>query len=506
VSAATPGRPRSSGSSRPGTVAAIDIGATSGRVILGRTGHGELGLRQVARFPNDPVRLRDGLHWDLVALYRGVLDGLAAAVRASPDLVSAGIDTWGVDYGLLRDGRMLGAPYHYRDDRNEAGVAAVHAVIGPSELYQRNGLQHLPFNTIFQLACDRSAGLLDLADAMLLIPDLLGYQLTGAVVAERTNASTTGLLDVRTGEWDRDLAGLAGLPQRLLPPLVDPGTPLGRLSGDALSRAGAAVSITAVGSHDTASAVAAIPNPGDAFAYVSCGTWGLAGVELDRPVLTQAARAAGFTNEGGVDGRVRFLRNVMGLWLLSESIRSWETVSGSPGGGSAARRSSVLQDLVGQAGQAEGPVPLFDVNDPRFLAPGDIPARIAGWCREHGEPVPGSRAELFRSVIESLAQAFADATATAAELSGTSVSVIHLVGGGSRNRLLCQATADRSGLPVVAGPAEATAIGNVLVQARAAGLVPGSLEALRALVATSVRLRRYQPRNLGAFPRSRPSR
>ncbi len=470
-----------------GSVAAVDLGATSGRVIVGHVDGGGLRLRHVARFANEPVRTRDGLHWNLLELYRQVLDGVAAAEReTSAQLASVGIDSWAVDYGLLRAGRLLGVPFHYRDDRTADGVATVHRAVGPEALYRRNGLQHLPFNTLFQLATE--GPLLELADRMLLVPDLLAYWLTGTEATERTNASTTGLLDPRTGEWDLELAELVGVPARLLAPLVDPGDVLGRTTPEVAAVVGRDVPVVAVGSHDTASAVVAVPSTDPDVAYVSCGTWGLVGLELDAPVLTEEARVAGFTNEGGVDGRTRFLHNVMGLWLLSESIRTWDR------GATAAQRSSTLQQLLAEAAAVTGPVAVFDVDDPRFLPPGDVPARIADWCREHDRPVPATRGEVVRSIVESLAQGFADAVRTAARLAGRSVSAIHVVGGGAQNTLLCQATADRSGLPVLAGPVEATAIGNVLVQARAAGLVRGGLDDLRALVASSFAPVRLDPR------------
>jgi rhamnulokinase len=479
-------------------LAAVDLGATSGRVILGRVASDRLELHHVARFPNEPLTLRDGLHWDLTGIYREVLGGLAAVVRQTPDIASVGIDSWAVDYALLRGGRMLGLPFHYRDERRDAaGPAAVHAKLGPAELFRRNGLQHLPFNTLFQLACDAADGVLDAADTMLLIPDLLAYQLTGTIGAERTNASTTGLLEATSREWDSELADLAGVPGGLLPPLADPGTALGAIDGAALRAVGAALPVTAVGTHDTASAVVAIPSTRSDVAYISCGTWALVGVELERPVLTDAARTAAFTNEGGVDGRVRFLHNVMGLWLLSESIRGWL----GPGA-TAAQQSSALQELLAQAAALPASVPVFDVDDPRFLAPGDLPGRIAAWLAEHDLPVPDSRAGLVRAIVESLAQAFADTVRAAAELSGVPVSAIHLMGGGSKNALLCRATADRSGLPVVAGPVEATAIGNLLVQARAVRLVSGSLESLRALVAATQQPHCYTPATTRKRPRN----
>jgi rhamnulokinase len=380
---------------------------------------------------------------------------------------------------------MWGEPFHYRDDRTARGVERVHGLVPFAEVYRRNGLQFLPFNTLYQYASDPRVAE---ADAALLNPDLVALLLPGSVAAERTNASTTGLLRVDSREWDVELAERLGIPASALPPLVDPGAELGRLRGAARERVGAALPVIAVGSHDTASAVVAVPmaDPSVA-AYISCGTWGLVGVELEAPIVTDAARDAGFTNAGGVDGRVRFLHNVTGLWLLSEAVRAWEAEDGAP---------VDLTGLLDAAADVRGDITLFDADDPRLAAPGDMPARIAAVIAESGAPVPRSRAALARSIIESIAQAFADAIRSAARLTGRRVDVVHLVGGGSLNRLLCQATADRCGLPVLAGPVEATALGNVLVQARAHGWFgrDASLETLRAVVAASVALDRYEPR------------
>ena len=470
-----------------GAVAAVDLGATSGRVIVGHVDQaaGTLELDHVARFPNGPVRLASGLHWDFTGLYRDLARGLADAFRREPGVASIGVDSWAVDHGLLRGDRLIGEPFHYRDARTEAAVDAVHARVPFEELYRRNGLQFLPFNTVYQLAAEQATGWLDLADSLLLIPDLIGFQLTGAKVAERTNASTTGLVAVASGEWDDDLIERLGLAPSVFAPLVAPGDRLGGLRAEVAGELGApaGIEIVAVGSHDTASAVVAVPMQPESAAYISCGTWGLVGVELEHPVTTDAAREANFTNEGGVDGRVRFLHNVMGLWLLSESVRWWERDG----------ETIDLAELLAAAASVTARVTVFDANDPRFLAPGDLPGRIAEWCREHGEPVPQSRAEFARSIIEGLAEAFAQTVRTASVLSGVDVETIHVVGGGALNELLCRRTADRSGLPVLAGPVEATAIGNVLVQARAQGLVDGDLESLRALVAQAFVPVRYEP-------------
>lgn len=470
-----------------GTVAAVDLGATSGRVILGHVDADDIRMEHVARFPNGPVTLHEGdreaLHWDVVELYRQVSAGLRDAFGRHPEIASIGIDSWAVDYGLLRDGRLLGLPYHYRDERHEHGVASVHEQVPAAELYARNGLQHLPFNTVFQFAADPSV---QLAQRALLVPDLLGYWLTGVEAAERTNASTTGLLHATTRGWDPTLRAAARLPSGLLPTLRDPGDRLGPLLPSVADAVGGRAPVTLVGSHDTASAVVAVPATEPDFAYISSGTWSLVGVELDAPVLSDAARRANCTNEGGVDGRVRFLKNVSGLWLLSESVRTWER------GGDHVD----LEALLASAAAVAAPVPVFDVADESFTPPGDMPSRIAAWCRAHGLSAPANRAEFVRSILESLAAAYASTLETITTVTGKDVRQVHIVGGGSQNRLLCQLTADRTGLPVLAGPVEATALGNVLVQARAAGLgglTGASLEALRDRVSRTVEPVRYTP-------------
>lgn len=461
------------------TVAAVDLGATSGRVMIGRIGEGVLDLELVSRFPNGPVERADGLHWDFGALYEHVLDGLAEAVRREPGIESIGIDSWAVDYGLVKDGELLAEPFHYRDERTVRGVEEVHSIAPFPELYARNGLQFLPFNTLYQYRVETH---LAQADTALLIPDLLAFLLTGTAAAERTNASTTGLLGVADGEWDTALAERLGIPSRILPTLIDPGATVGRLRPELAARIGKDLPVIAVGSHDTASAVVAAPLSTPHSAYISCGTWGLVGIELAAPVLTDAAREANFTHELGVDRRYRFLHNVTGLWLLSETVRAWEAEDGS---------AIDLPALLAAASEVSGEVPLFDADDPSLSAPGDMPARIAALL---GVDAPASRPAFARSIVESIATAFAQAVQTAADLSGRELDRIHLVGGGSLNRLLCQATADRTGLPVLAGPVEATALGNVLVQARALGAAPSSLEELRALVAATHEPERFDPR------------
>jgi rhamnulokinase len=476
-----------------GTFAAVDLGATSGRVMLASVGQGTLEMRAVHRFANDPVYLWNGrrtaMHWDLPGLFANVCAGLAEAGRSAPELTSVGVDSWAVDYGLLRDGTLLGLPYNYRDARCALGADAVHGKLTQEQIYARNGLQFLNFNTMFQLAADELDGALDIADAALLVPDLIGYWLTGQMATERTNASTTGLLGI-DGQWDAELETMLGLPNGLFPRLAEPGAELGPVLGDLADRVGLStrLRVTTVASHDTASAVVAIPMAAGSAAYVSCGTWALVGVELPGPVVTEDARAANFTNEVGADGRIRFLRNVMGLWLLSESVRQWER--------DGSRIDLTL--LLEQAAACPPPAEVFDGDDPRFVEPGDMPGRILGWYAERVLPAPTDRAEMARAIVESLAAGFARGVEQASALSGIPVETVHLVGGGARNRLLCQLVADRVGKPVVAGPVEATAIGNVLIQARAHGLLHGDLDDLRGTMATALAGLRFEPQRTTA--------
>jgi rhamnulokinase len=468
------------------TVAAIDIGASSGRVVAGVVTDRTVSIEVVHRFANGLQTVDGRLRWDLTGLYAEVLTGLTELASRYPDVVSIGIDTWAVDYGLLDDdGRLLAEPTAYRDDRTEAVIADVDARIGRAQQYAVSGLQFLPFNTIYQLAAEQRGELWSRAAHAVLLPDLLGYWLTGELRTEITNASTTGLLDARRRDWSREVLDAVGVPADLFPPLVEPGEVVGPITADVSTRTGlpAGTQVVAVGSHDTASAVVAVPAQGRDVAYVSSGTWSLVGLELDEPVITDASRAANFTNEGGVDGRVRFLRNVGGLWLLQESLREW----------SERGDTAELGVLLERAAELPAGGPVIDVDDDGFIAPGDMPARIQAACRTSGQTVPGTPAEVVRCVLDSLAVAYARTVGRAEELTGRRVDTVHVVGGGSQNALLCQLTADRTGRPVLAGPTEATALGNVVVQARTAGALTGSLEDLRAVLRRGLELRRFTP-------------
>jgi len=465
-------------------VVAVDLGATSGRVMVGTVGPDLLGLEEVHRFANGPVLASGTLYWDILGIHREVLVGLRLAAAGGP-VDAIGIDSWAVDYGLLdSSGALIGNPVSHRDPRTDGVREQVAKTVPEAELYATTGLQQLPFNTLYQLLA--SLDQLDRAEAMLLVPDLLAYWLTGVIGAERTNASTTQLYDVRERGWAEDLVSRLGVPARILPPLRDPGSTIGRLLPDIAADTGVSAStpVIAVASHDTASAVAAVPFVDRSrAAYISSGTWSLVGVELDEPVLTDSAREADFTNEGGVDRTIRFLRNVSGLWVLSEAMRCW----------SAQGRSVDLAALIEGASVVQPLRSVVDLEAPVFLPPGDMEARIAAACRDSGQPLPVSQAETARCILDSLALAYRRNVRLAGELSGQPADVVHLVGGGARNKLLCQLTADACGVPVLAGPVEAAALGNVLVQARALGADVPDLAAMRELVRSTHHLTRYEP-------------
>ena len=473
--------------------AAVDIGASSGRVILGRIKAADLSgagtgveLEVVHRFSNGVVEIDGGLRWDFDALFEEVLEGLRAASTVAAaqgeQVASIGIDTWAVDYGLVNAaGKLTAQPFSYRDQRSRAAVEPVHRKLDPARLYATTGLQFLQFNTIYQLATEPALK----GVQALLIPDLIAFLLTGQRRTEATNASTTGLFDAVAGEWATELFTALGLRKDLFPPLIQPGETVGTLLPEIASRVGlaASTSVVAVGSHDTASAVVAVPAQEEDFAYISSGTWSLVGLELRHPVLTQASREANFTNERGVDGTIRYLRNMGGLWLLSECQRTWA--------GEGYRRD--LPALLQDAAVLPAGGPQVNPDDSYFIAPDNMPERIRAAVHHTGELLPDDPAAITRCIMDSLAAGYARAISAAERLAERTVDVVHVVGGGSQNELLCQLTADATGTRVVAGPVEATALGNVLVQARAAGQVTGGLPELRALVAGGHELRVFTP-------------
>jgi rhamnulokinase len=455
---------------------AVDLGAESGRVVAGRFDGGRLALEEVHRFPNVPVAVAGTLHWDALRLFGDVLDGL----RASGPAGAIGVDTWGVDFALLdRAGRLLGNPVHYRDRRTAGMVAEACRRVPAADLYARTGAQLLEINTVYQLLAMRLAGDPQLAAAgeLLMLPALFTRWLCGGGASELTDVSTTGCYDPAAGRWAADVLDRLEIPAGLLGEVVPPGTDLGPPLPE-LELGGARVVATA--SHDTASAVAAVPfEPGRTGAFVSSGTWSLVGLERAGPETGPAALAANLTNEAGVAGTVRLLRNVMGLWLLQECRRAW-----------GSRWS--YDELLAMAEAAPPFGSVVDPDDERFLRPGDLPAMLAAACGESGQAAVAEPGAVVRCVLESLALRYRWTIERLEAVTGVRVEVVHVVGGGARNRLLCQMTADAAGRPVVAGPVEATAAGNLLVQAMALGLV-GSLGEAREVVRRSFRPERYSP-------------
>jgi rhamnulokinase len=460
---------------------AVDLGAESGRVVLGRFDGRRVSLEEIHRFPNLPVRLPDGLHWDVLRILYEIKEGLAKAVRGE-EIEGVGVDSWGVDFGLLdRDGALVSNPYHHRDTRTEGMVDEALRLASRREIYDTTGIQFLPINTLYQLLAMRGSPLLQAAETLLLIPDLINYWLTGEKACEYTNATTTQLLDLKTGGWSQDLLKKQDLPSGLFAPTVSPGTELGAVLPEVAEEIGAGSPVFAVASHDTASAVVAVPADGRDFAYISSGTWSLVGVETREPVVTREAMEANFTNEGGFGGTTRFLKNVMGLWILQECRRQW-----------AREGHEYSYEELARIAEGVPSGPLVDPDHPAFLTPGDMTARIRRFCEETGQTPPEEPAAFARCIFESLALKYGHAIEQAQRLTGRSVGSINVVGGGSRNALLCQLTADASGVPVVAGPVEATAMGNVMVQAFAQGRV-GSLEEIRAVVRDSFESTTYEP-------------
>ncbi|THF86070.1 rhamnulokinase [Deinococcus sp. KSM4-11] len=465
-------------SAEPTRHVAIDLGASSGRVALGTVAGGRLTVEVLHRFPNGGVPVAGGLYWDILGLWREVLQGLKLAGQCG-EVASIGVNSWAVDYGLL-DGHseLLGGVHHYRSPRLNGVMERVRARLGDNVIYGATGIQFLPFNTLYQLAAERPERLAQ-ADVLLLVPDLLHFWLCGARVTERTNASTTQFYDPQTQDWAWSLVNAAGIPRSLLPRIVEPGTDLGGLRPEVAAETGlSGTRVIAPATHDTASAVAAVPATGEGgWAYVSSGTWSLVGVESPQPVLTDAARDLNLTNEAGIGGTTRLLKNVMGLWIVQECRRAWN-----------ADFAALYADAAGLP--AGGP--RIDPDDARFLAPGtDMPQRVQSYCRETGQPVPQSPPEIIRCVLDSLAYRIAEVLDGLEAVTGTAIHTLHVVGGGSQGDLLNQLTADATGRPVIAGPVEATLIGNLLVQARAGDALNGT--SIREVVRASGELQTFTP-------------
>jgi rhamnulokinase len=457
---------------------AIDLGASSGRIMGGIIGDGEFELNEIHRFPNLPVTSNEGLFWDYEGIQREITTGLTLlgewALQKGMPVASIGVDSWAVDYALLDENELLIAqPRHYRDERNQLGVGLVNRAITPEEQYARNGLQFLPFNSIYQLSANSSQHpeQINRAHHLLMIPDLITHWLTGTIGTERTNASTTGLLNATSHEWDWELIDRLGLPRRIFGKLLDAGTTVGKLLPQHLTHPALIDTvITVVGTHDTASAIAGAPIE-DGSAYLSSGTWSLLGVELDEPVLSAQARKQNFTNELGVGNKIRFLKNLSGLWLLQQCMIEFHSKG----------KHLDVEVLLGEAARISTKARI-NVNDQEFVSPGDMPGKILTHLMRNGFETTQSPAEIVRIILESLADAYSEALIVLQQITGKSIQRLNVVGGGALNALLCQLTADRTGLPVVAGPVEATAIGNLINQAAALGSGPAGLEGQREVI------------------------
>ena len=464
--------------------AAVDLGAESGRVVTGRLDGTSVVLEVVHRFANRPLWLPDGRHWNLPQLFSDTLEGLARArAGAAGRLDGIGVDSWGVDYALLDgDHRMLGLPFHYRDERvTDDVLARAHELVPREELYGRTGIQTMPINTVFQLMSERGSAAAAASEAIALVPDLINLWLTGELANEATNASTTGLLEATGRSWAIDLIARLGIPERpFTGEVLLPGRQLGSVLQSHGDQRGTPVH--AVASHDTASAFVGTPLEGPPEAVLSSGTWSLLGLEVPEPILGGEAAGFNLTNERGFDDTVRLLRNVMGLWLVQECRRAWRD----------AGRDLDYDELHRAAREAPADVPLFDPDQPSLLRGGDMPTMIASACTAAGQQEPAGPGAVIRSILVSLACKYRLVLEQLQLVSGRRVEVVHVVGGGVRNTLLCQLTADVLGLPVLAGPEEATALGNVLVQARACGEL-SSLAEMRELVSRSVQVERYEP-------------
>jgi rhamnulokinase len=432
------------------------------------------------------VRLPDGLHWDVLAIHQGMLESLAELSRgADGSPLSVGIDGWGVDYGLIDEaGHLLGLPFHYRDARTDGQLARAARMVEPAAIYEATGIQEMELNTLFQLLAERDSSAYAAASQLLMVPDLLVYFLTGQRCFERTNASTTQLVDIRTGKLVEPMLSMLGLRTDLFAPPVEPGEIVGPMLAEiaASVEIRSPVSVVAVASHDTASAVLAVPAEVEDFAFVSSGTWSVVGLELERPVIDETSRQANFSNELGLDGSVRFLRNTMGHWMLQQCERTW----------ARSGRARSTGDMLVEAARVPAFACLVDTGDPAFVRPGDMPARVRAATANSGEPVPRSDAEVVRCVVDSMALAIAETVEDSQRCARRSVSVVHVVGGGAANELLLELVAAVTGLEVVAGPIEASAIGNLLVQLRAAGLV-GDRREMRSLVSHSFPTKRLLP-------------
>ena len=471
---------------------AVDMGASSGRVVAGRLNNGKLTLEDVHRFENGPVHVGGSMHWDLLRQWTDIQDGLRAAHdKYGADITSLGVDTWGVDFGLLdRNDQILGNPYHYRDARLNGVVETVFDTVSRDEIFAETGLQFMQINTLYQLITLQrvNAPQLEMADTFFMVPDMFHWLLTGEKANEMTDATTTQFLNPRTRQWSTSLLDKFQISTDMLQTIIEPGTVLGKLRPEVIRDVGLSdVNVVVPGTHDTASAVMSVPTaepPSDQpnWCYISSGTWSLMGVEVPNPVINDRCLELNFTNEGGVGGTIRVLKNICGLWLVQECRRIWNL----------AGKSYDWAQLVSMA-ESESPLRChITPDDVRFNAPENMPQAIASFCSETNQPAPETEGQIIRCALESLALRYRQCLGYLEQLTEGRIETIHVVGGGTQNKLLCQMTADACNRPVIAGPVEATAIGNVMMQAVAAGEVASIAEA-RQMIRSSFIVEQYEP-------------
>ena len=465
---------------------AIDLGASSGRGIVGSFDGEKLTLRENHRFSNDPVITNGRMYWDILRIFHEIKQSITKTVLEKDNVSSIGIDTWGVDYAYLdKHGRMLANPTHYRDTRTVGMQEYVNGILPLDQLYARCGIQSIDFNTIFQMAADRryEPEVFDRAERMLNIPDLLNYFLTGNMANEYTILSTGGFLDANKREYAFDLLEKLDIPTRLFGKIVQPGYKVGKLLPQVLGETGKTdAHVITVASHDTASAVIAVPTQEEDFIYISSGTWSLMGTELKEPLINEQSQKLNLTNEGGAMGTIRFLKNIMGLWLIQESRRQWKREG----------NEYSFAQMEAWAKECKPMQCFINPDDASFATPGNMPEKVREFCRRTGQHVPESVGEVVRCIYESLALKYRQTAESIETLMGKKAKVIHVVGGGTKDRFLSQMTADACGIPVAAGPEEATAIGNLMMQAIAAGEV-ADLKQARQIVAASFELKHYMP-------------
>ena len=468
---------------------AVDLGAESGRVMLGRIAGGKLSLEQVHRFANGPVEEQGSLRWDFDRLMAEIKVGIGmAAKKAGGQVRGIGVDTWGVDFGLLgADGRLLEKPYHYRDSRTNGMMDKTFEKMPKRRVYENTGIQFMQLNSLYQLLAMRLANspTLAKADRLLFMADLFSYFLCGKAFGEYTLASTSQMMDMKTGAWSGPIFEKLSLPMKIMPPITMPGTIVGELTPDVAKEIGCArIPLIAVGSHDTASAVFGVPGSGDRWAYLSSGTWSLMGVELPKAIVNDKTFAYEFTNEGGVENTIRLLKNIMGLWLVQECKRQWQREGQDLAYGELAQMAAKAKPFFGYV----------NCDNSDFLAPGDMPARINKCLSDTGQKPTQDKGQMVRLVLESLALKYRTVLNAIEDVTGKTIETLHLVGGGIQNELLCQFTADATGRKVVTGPIEATASGNILMQARATGQLK-SIDEARQVVRNSFEMKEYQPQD-----------